>query len=222
MPKTIKSAAVKSRAAKSRAVNSRTINSRTANRVQDRLIDELIGICRGVIADGVVDEAEAIFLGQWIENHRDIAEKWPVNVLYGRITEMLLDGVLSPVEQAELLLTLKALTGERSTFEEPNRSTSLPLSQPVPVIDHRGKTFCLTGRFVFGPVIECEDTIREVGGVIAQTPTRETDYLVIGELCSPDWVHTTFGRSIEKAIELRDQGHTIEIVSEEHWVNSLR
>jgi NAD-dependent DNA ligase len=200
----------------------KTIKSRTTNRVQDRLIDELIGICRGVIADGVVDEAEAIFLGQWIENHRDIAERWPVNVLYSRITEMLLDGVLSSVEQAELLLTLKALTGERSTFEEPNRSTSLPLNQPAPAIEYAGKTFCLTGRFVFGPVIECEETIREMGGTIDPGPTKDTDYLVIGELCSPDWIHTTFGRSIEKAVELRDEGHGIDIVSEEHWVNSLR
>jgi hypothetical protein len=34
-------------------------------------------------------------------------------------------------------------------------------------------------------------------------------------------VHTTFGRSIEAAVELRVQGHGIKIVSEEHWVNSL-
>ena len=53
--------------------------------VQDRLIDELIGICRGVIADGHVDEREAIFLGQWIENHREIADRWPVNILYSRL-----------------------------------------------------------------------------------------------------------------------------------------
>jgi len=61
-----------------------------------------------------------------------------------------------------------------------------------------------------------------MGGVIDQSPTRETNYLVIGELSSPEWVHATFGRSIERAIELRDQGHGIQIVSEECWVNSLR
>jgi hypothetical protein len=59
-------------------------------------------------------------------------------------------------------------------------------------------------------------------GVIDQTPTRETNYLVIGELCRPEWIHATFGRSIERAIELRDQGYGIQIVSKECWVNSLR
>jgi len=200
---------------------SKNMKARTISRMQDRLIDELIGICRGVIADDVVDEREVIFLGQWIENHRHIAELWPVNVLYARITEMLLDGVLTTTEQRELLITLKELTGESSTFQEPNRSTLLPIDKPAPEIVYAGKSFCLTGRFVFASVIECEETIAEMGGAIDEAPNRDTDYLVIGELCNPDWVHTTFGRSIEKAVELRVQGCRIKILSEECWVNSL-
>jgi NAD-dependent DNA ligase len=196
-------------------------NVATNTRTQDRLIDELIGICRGVIADDIVDESEVIFLGQWIENHRHIAALWPVNVLYARITEMLLDGVLSTTEQRELLITLKELTGESSTFQEPNRSTLLPIDKPAPAIVYADKSFCLTGRFVFASMLECEETIAEMGGAIDEVPSHETDYLVIGEMCSPDWVHTTFGRSIEAAVELRVQGHGIKIVSEEHWVNSL-
>jgi hypothetical protein len=201
---------------------SKTDRSRNAGRVQDRLIDELIGISRGVIADGVVDEQEAIFIGQWIEQHREVAEKWPVNVLYARLTEMLKDGILSHDEQQELLSTLKDLTGESSLFQEPNRSTTLPLDKPAPEILFEGRTFCLTGRFVFGSLLDCEDTIAEMGGSVAETPGLDTDYLVIGELSSPDWVHTTFGRSIERSVELKEQGHQIHIVSEEHWVDSLR
>ncbi|HJL61778.1 MAG TPA: BRCT domain-containing protein [Pseudomonadales bacterium] len=199
----------------------KSARSKTASRIQDRLIDELIGVCRGVIADGIVDENEAIFLGQWIENHREIADRWPVNILYARLTEMLKDGVLSESEEAELLSTLRDITGESSLFQEPNRSTTLPLDIPLPDIEFEGKTFCLTGRFVFGSTLDCEETIAELGGSLADSPARGTDYLIIGEMCSPDWVHTTFGRSIEHAVELREQGSPIAIVSEEHWVNSL-
>ncbi|MCB1693133.1 MAG: BRCT domain-containing protein [Pseudomonadales bacterium] len=195
--------------------------NRTTTRIQDRSIDELIGICRGVIADGVVDEREAIFLGQWIENHRDIAERWPVNILYARITEMLKDGVLSRGEQGELLETLREITGDSVMVAEPGRSTTLPLDKPAPKVSFVGKTFCLTGRFVFGSNLECEETILELGGSVDSSPGKDTDYLVIGELCSPDWAHTTFGRSIERAIELQEQGAPISIISEEHWVDSL-
>ena len=195
--------------------------SKHLNRVQDRLIDELIGISRGVIADGVVDESEAIFIGQWIENHREIANRWPVNVLYTRLVEMLKDGILEPDEQRELLATLKDITGGVSVYRESSKSTTLPVTQPHPDILFEGSVFCLTGRFVFGSRMECEDYIVDLGGVVIPAPTTDTDYLVIGEVGSPDWAHSTFGRSIEKAIELREHGHPISIVSEEHWVDQL-
>jgi len=95
------------------------------------------------------------------------------------------------------------------------------LDKPPPEVEFEGKTFCLTGRFVFGSNLDCEETIAELGGSVVPAPGKDTDYLVIGELCSPDWVHTSFGRSIERAIELRTQGHTLGIISEEHWVNAM-
>jgi len=195
--------------------------SRVSRRIQDRLIDELIGISRGVIADGQVDEAEAIFIGQWIENHREIADRWPVNILYARIKEMLKDGILEADEQKELLETLKEITGGGLSYVEPNKSTTLPLTHPEPEIMFEGGKFALTGKFVFGSNTECEDVITDLGGTIDPVPSANTNYLVIGELGSPDWVHSTFGRSIEKAVELRDSGHAICIVSEEHWVDQL-
>ena len=176
----------------------------------------LIGICRGVIADGVIDEAEAIFLGQWIENHRELADKWPANVVYARVTEMLRDGILSPRERQELLETLRDLTGEGSPLQQPNQSTTLPLDRPEPEISFDDTIFCLTGKFAFGSLLDCEETIVELGGMVVSGPTQETDYLVIGEFCSPDWVHTTFGRSIERAVELKEQGFELKIISERH------
>ncbi len=200
---------------------SKTARSKNASRIQDRLIDELIGICRGVIADGVIDESEAIFLGQWIENHRELADKWPANVVYARVTEMLMDGVLTSDEQSDLLETLRDLTGEGSPLQEPNQATTLPLDKPEPDVEFSDREFCLTGKFVFGPTGDCEGTIMEIGGTVVSQPTKDTDYLVIGEFCSPDWIHTTFGRSIERAIELREQGSNLKIISERCWVDAL-
>jgi hypothetical protein len=41
--------------------------------------------------------------------------------------------------------------------------------------------------------------------------------LVIGEIGSQDWLHSTHGRKIEKAIEYNDTGAKIAIVPEKHW-----
>jgi hypothetical protein len=41
--------------------------------------------------------------------------------------------------------------------------------------------------------------------------------LVIGTFASRDWANTNYGRKIERAVELRQSGSGISIISEEHW-----
>ena len=56
--------------------------------VEARSVDELIGICRGVLADGAVTESEAGLLLNWMQKYRTVSEEWPINMLYGRIASM--------------------------------------------------------------------------------------------------------------------------------------
>lgn len=58
------------------------------------------------------------------------------------------------------------------------------------------------------------------GGAIASV-SKKLDYLVIGEIGSRDWIHSTHGRKIEKAVELRNGGARLAIVSERHWQAGL-
>ena len=99
---------------------------------------------------------------------------------------MLKNGILEPDEQKELLETLREITGGTGTYEERSKSTTLPITHPEPDIQFEGSTFSLTGRFVFGTKQECEEAIEDLGGIVVPAPTTEMDYLVIGELGSPD------------------------------------
>ncbi len=45
--------------------------------------------------------------------------------------------------------------------------------------------------------------------------------LVIGAYATDSWAHSSFGRKIEKALEIREEGSQISIVSELHWVSFL-
>jgi hypothetical protein len=40
---------------------------------------------------------------------------------------------------------------------------------------------------------------------------------VIGEIGSRDWIHSTHGRKIEKAMDYNGRGCRIAIVGEQHW-----
>ncbi len=198
--------------------------NRTFNdaRLNDRKIDELIGLCKGVLADGEVTQFEVEFLQNWLRNNQEISEHWPANVLYKRIEEMLADNVLDVEEQKELLQTLMDLTGEPSLRENVNSmSTSLPLTTPDPEIDFEGRIFCLTGKFVTGTRKQCESLILARNGSLKSSPTRDTSFLVIGLVGSSDWIHSTHGRKIEKAVALQERGTGLAIVSEEHWVRFI-
>ena len=192
------------------------------SRVNDRKIDELIGLCRGELADGHVCQQEAEFLLSWLNSNIEVANGWPANVLFQRLQNMLKDNVLDHKEEAELIDTLLQLIG--SATPEPDAEplpTTLPLCDPPPEVEFEDKIFCFTGKFSYGSRKTVEGKAFELNGSAKKDPTRDTDYLVIGSIGNSDWLHSTHDRKIERAVELKKQGHKIQIVSEEHWVKSV-
>lgn len=194
-----------------------------AARISDRAIDELIGLSRGVLADGRVNQAEAEFLARWLDRNRHIRAEWPANVLYKRVGRMLSDGVLDHDEQEELLSLLSDITGEGESLQHDaaTLSTKLPLTEPLPVVEFQDREFCLTGQFVSGTRRECEQEVLSRGGSTKKSPTKTTSYLVIGHLGSRDWIHSTHGRKIERAVQLAESGAPICLISEEYWMEAV-
>ncbi len=194
------------------------------SRLTDRAIDELIGLCKGTLADGIVSKEEARFLLAWMEANRAASELWPASVLYPRIRSMLVDNVLDEHEQEELLDLVIAATGGglSLTSEDGSLSTALPLDDPPPVVDFSRRKFCLTGKFYVGTRNACTAVVEGLGGTCQSGPSKATDFLVIGLIGSETWIHSTHGRKIEKAVNLRSTGVPISIICEEYWVDAAR
>ena len=191
------------------------------DRVEDRSISEMIGISKGLVADGVINEFEAEFLVEWVKNNAQLT-CWPFNVLQNRIGVMLEDGVIDSHEREELFSLLKSLIGEKPVAEHISSfATTLPLTKPVPQILFEGKSFCFTGKFAYGLRKDCEKAVELRGGVIADNVTKKLDYLVIGLMGNEDWAHSIFGRKIQKAIDYNEKNATIAIIGEDDWANAL-
>jgi len=190
------------------------------DRIFDRSLDELIGISRGLMADGIINQAEAEFLYSWLKDHMQFTGTFPFNVIFERLDEILSDGIVDNDEKEELFNILKALTGDDKEYLKSiqRKSTTLPLDQPAPEVSFEGKKFVLTGIFTVGNRKECKNIISELGGQVQGRITKDTDYLVIGDVASDHWVHTTHGRKIEEAIILKNKGLPIKIISEHHWI----
>lgn len=189
-------------------------------RMNDRTIDELIGMARGIVADSTVNQKEAEFLRSWMEGNVAFCEDRIVNQLYRRIHEMLVDGILNDEERVELLGILREFTGESTAAVPVNMSASFPLCRPEPVVEFPTMSFCLTGKFAYGPRRICEEVVIDRGGKAYGSVTMDVDYLVIGTFSSTDWAHTSYGRKIEKAVEYRAKHRRPSIISEDLWART--
>lgn len=193
-----------------------------AKRIRDRGVDELLGLCKGMIADDVVNEAEARFLLEWLEANQCVANEWPGNVLYARIYDFLRDGKLDAHEQAELMELLTRYSGHvPGACGTVQTSTALPFDDPQPALEFDAHIFVLTGKFAYGTRAECTEAIHDLGGWVRPTVLMDTHYVVVGTLASRDWVHANYGRKIETALQWRQKGKPVRIISEDHWAESI-
>lgn len=96
-----------------------------------------------------------------------------------------------------------------------------PFDSPAPTITFEDMTFCFTGKFDTGSRSDCENVVRERGGKTTSTVSSDVTYLVVGALGSPIWKRGSYGRKIERAINLRRETGQPAIVSECDWKQSL-
>lgn len=194
-----------------------------AARVSARSLDELMGFVRGILADGEVSDAEARALLTWCESNPLAVAEWPGREIATRLSRIFADGVVTDEEREDLAALLQAATGgQPETPCGTGRSTRLPLNDPVPELVFLGSTFVFTGQFVYGTRQACEAEVIQRGGHCSSGVTKGTDFVVIGELCSRDWLYSTHGTKIQKAVEYRDERRVpIAIVPEEAWVAAL-
>jgi NAD-dependent DNA ligase len=190
------------------------------DRIAHRQIDELIGIARGLIADGAINQAEVEFLQKWLAANAVISDQPIIRVLYRRVTEALADGMVDDEEKAELLDTLSRFSSGDFELGEVLKATSLPLCDPPPQLTFAGQRYCFTGTFNYGQRKHCEQAVIERGATAAGI-SQKTNVLVIGIYATESWKHSSFGQKIMMACEWRDHGIPIAIVSEPHWVNHL-
>ncbi|HEX2764909.1 MAG TPA: BRCT domain-containing protein [Allosphingosinicella sp.] len=196
------------------------LNRYGAERISSRQIDELTGLARGLCADGVLNQLEIEFLQTWLAANGSITDSPVIADLYSRVAEVLSDGAADEVECRDLLQTLQDFSGGAVELGEALKSTTLPLCDPAPSLEFPGRTYCFTGTFSYGRRPRCEQAVVERGGSCGSL-TLSTDVLVIGIYATESWKHSSFGRKILKAAEMRDSGVPISIVSEEHWANHL-
>lgn len=195
-------------------------------RMDRRAADAMTGLAAGMVADGMISLQEAKFLEGWITSNLAHLDDPVINLLYRRLSNMLADGVLDAGESRELLEMLQCFSGLKPTRPTPSENpfatpNELPINHPAPDMEWPGRVFVFTGVMAFGPRKDCEALVKARGGIIAPGVSKKIHYLVVGSIGNEQWRHTTYGTKIIKAVELREAGTDLAIVSEGHWQKAI-
>lgn len=192
------------------------------NNLDDYQISALLGLCRGLIADGKIDQSEADTLHIWLAAHETTIENPVMSEFRKKLEPFIRRKIVDSDSSEQLLQLLSGLAGGKTEVGECLGAMTLWLDDPPPKVMFKDRRFCLTGKFSYGKRGHCEDEIRNRGGICQSSPGKTTDYLVIGSYAEGAWIQSAYGRKIEKAVALRADGLPIRITSERHWLASMK
>jgi len=190
---------------------------------QEPRVNEFLGLLKGICADDRLDLSEIESIEKWIDRNADMADKFPVEPVYDRIRAAKADRHIDQEEKTDLYKLLSELAGDNSSLDaDTSGSVASIFCDIVDEFAHTDKTYCFTGKFLYGTRKRCEQTARELGAEATSRVTRQVDILVIGTLTSRDWRFDNYGRKIESALELRKEHGSPMILSEEQWVSAIK
>ena len=186
-------------------------------------IEELVGFLTGTASDGVLNDQEITAMSSWLEHNESVREVWPASVIVQRLTIILEDGIITDEEREDLLITARQVTGTDTDESGLSYEASTEVwEDSVDDLRLAGSVFCLTGDFVSGDRESVDTLLRLLGAQTNSSINKSVDYLVIGTLASRDWLYTSHGRKIEKALLLKRGGNDIKVITERTLLKHTR
>jgi hypothetical protein len=153
-------------------------------------VQEFLGIIKSIIHSNDFSSVSIKNLKDWMNRHPELD------------SELVYKKIKLKIEQGDDL---------RACF---NECVDPVKSADYDAIDIDGKLFCMTGNFSFGTKTDVELFIIAHGGKIHPSVTRAVDYVLVGNEGDPGWSYGTYGAKVKKAMEMKEKGYPIKIISE--------
>lgn len=179
-------------------------NCKTCFSDNTKSLQELNGFLMGITCDDILTLDEMMNLKEWLARHSELKGNFPFDIIDSEINKILDDKIVEEDELDGLLYLIQKVLNPTGDIGE-NKQHAFNFS---------GKSVCVTGEFSFGDRKSVEQYFIEKGATI-KSVTKSTDYLIVGDKGSDKWSQGTYGGKIKKAMELKEKGSNIEIISEE-------
>lgn len=207
-------------------------NLKTDNKYYDCItsdIQKLQGILHGVLADGIINDAEVLSLRRWLDNNGQLVGSYPYDEINSLLTSILADGRIDDYERNVLKLFLSdfvdkkiATNLDESELEALRKEICIDgicvVHPEITLADH---IFCFTGESEKTTRKEISNIISSLGGIFKSNVTTKTNYLIIGNAGNKCWSFSCYGRKVEQAVTMRKNGKNIIIVHENDFWSTV-
>lgn len=183
-------------------------------------LQTLQGICHGILADGEITDKEIFDLDKWLDDNEHLNTYYPYDEIRSLVLSIVSDGKVTEDER----LVLKAFFSEfvnlanndiQQKIKDDTKEVNISgLCTSEPIVDFDGKTFCITGVLKNETKESLKQKITKLGGITIDSVTKKTDYLVVADNGNPAWAFSCYGRKVEKAVNMRKDGHVITLIHE--------
>jgi len=180
----------------------------------------LQGICHGILADGVINDKEIYDLQAWLDENEHLNTYYPYDEIRSLLLSVLSDKKIDEEEKIVLMAYFSQFAAiQDNEIRQKIKDTTIDVNisghcTSEPNVSFEGKTFCITGILKRGNRENLHRDILKLGGIPTDNITKKTDYLIVGDSGNPAWAFSCYGRKVEKAINLRKDGHTITLIHE--------
>jgi hypothetical protein len=176
-------------------------------------IQELHGIVAGISSDGIINLEEAIHLKNWINDHNELKSHWPYDEIESLMYEVLKDGKIDQDEHRKLLsfFTQFVALSDKKRLDTAGIHGIVSMN---PDIQFDDKRFSITGASYKATRRKMIEAIESKKGNFINNVCQQTDYLIYCDAGNKCWTYSCYGRKIEEALMLRQNGHTIQIIAE--------
>ncbi len=189
-------------------------------------MQKLHAIMAGIGADSQISIEELKGLLTWLREHDHLKTCWPYDEVESLVIGVLADKKIDPEEHRILMNFFGEFISilDNKTIVAPalfEGSNIIGLCAVCPEISFSDAVFCLTGSSHKYSRNEFEKVISDLGGIAAGSVSKKVNYLVVGGDGNPCWAYACYGRKVEKAVELRKQGHPIVVVHENDFHDAV-
>jgi NAD-dependent DNA ligase len=165
----------------------------------------LTGVLSGISADGIINNQEIEYLNAWLTENSYLKNTWLFDELLRIVSNISENSIFDQESHDKILKIASIVSSDMGDSDNSALIENVKLNPEEVNIVVSGKSFCITGNSLYNTRAEIVKMIKQHGGIIRDDVSHKTDYLLICDEKNACWAFASYGRKIEKAIQLQSK-----------------